>query len=195
LATYHAVAATGQAILRLLQDAYPRNELGAADFELYQVSSFQSPMSDGISLFLYRVTVNRTHRTVPARPAANGRRTTAPMAVDLSYLLTAWGKTAAKQQLLLAWAMRVLEDSSILPVGLLNDAAAVPDVFGPQETVELTAEPLSLQDISNLWDLLKPNIPLSAAYLARLIEIESLRDAAEFPVVQTRVVNMGGEVA
>lgn len=190
MATYHALAATGQAILRLLQDAYPRADLGAADFELYQLSNFQSPMAEGISLHLYRVAVNRTRRTLPMQPGPDGRLPGPPLAVDLSYLLTAWGRTAAKQQLLLGWAMRVLEDEPILPVGLLNDAAAaaVVDVFGAEETVELMAEPLSLQDMANLWDLLKPNIPLSVAYVARLIEIKSLRTPAALTLVQTRVV-------
>jgi hypothetical protein len=190
LATYHAIAATGKAILGLLEDAYPRAEYGPALFELYQTSDFQNPMTAGFSLYLYRVGVNRTRRSVPTRPNANGKLPVAPLAVDLSYMLTTWAASAEKQQILLGWAMRVLEDTAILPAAILNHYAPRQETFRSNETVELIAETLSLADLSAVWDEMKPKAPLSAAYMARLIELESLRDASEGAVVQTRVFEM-----
>jgi hypothetical protein len=185
MATYHAVSTVSLSILRLLEDAYPRAEFGPLTFELYQVNNFQKPMALGFSLFLYRIGVNRTRRTTPQRPDALGRRPAKPLGVDLNYLLTAWAQSAEKQQLLLAWAMRVLEDNAILPSGLLNDNAPRPSIFAADESVELLADSLSLQDVYPLWELLKPYIPLSATYVARLIDIESVRFDAEFAPVQT----------
>ena len=55
MATANAIAATGQAILALIAGAVPRDGFPAAQFELYQAKDFQSPMEEGISLYLYRI--------------------------------------------------------------------------------------------------------------------------------------------
>jgi hypothetical protein len=191
LATYQAIAATGKAILGLLEDAYPRAEYGPARFDLYQTNEFESPMDDGFSLYLYRVTVNRTRRTMPTRPNANGERPVAPLSVDLAYLLTAWAKSTLTQHIRLGWAMRVLEDNAILPAGVLNHYAPRQDTFHAHESVELIAETLSLQDMSTIWEALRPNPPVSVTYVARLVELESLRSWEEAGPVQTRVFEMG----
>lgn len=188
MASYHAVSTVSLSILRLLEDAYPRADFGPLTFELYQTTSFQGATIDrGFSLFLYRVGINRTRRAAPERPDALGRRRPRPLGVDLYYLLTAWASSADTQQMLLAWAMRALEDNAVLPSGFLNDHGPHPDVFAPSECVELTADPLTLQDVYPLWELLKPKIPLSATYVARLIDIESLRDDVAYPPVQSVV--------
>ena len=192
MATYNAIAATGKAVLGLLEDAYRRlrdafpRDFGPADFELYQTSDYQNPMKEGFSLYLYRVGVNRTRRTLPTRPNPYGTVTTSPLAVDLSYLLATHAANAEKQQLLLGWAMRVLEDNAILPATLLNHYAPQDNTFRPIETVELIAETLSVVDLSSIWDVMKPNVPVTAAYVARLIDLESLRLVSEGPLVQTR---------
>ena len=68
MATYHAVAAVGEAIRRLLEDACPRGEFPAAQFALIQAGDLQTaPMKEGVSLFLYRVAVNGAGRNRAAR--------------------------------------------------------------------------------------------------------------------------------
>jgi hypothetical protein len=79
LATYQALAATGQAILGLLADARPKPEFADAVFELYQPSNFQKPIKEGISLFLYRVTVNLGQRNQTSRPRPDGLRPRPPL--------------------------------------------------------------------------------------------------------------------
>ena len=58
------------------------------------------------------------------------------------------------QQRLLGWAIRVLEDTPILPPGLLNLASPTP-VFAPNECVEVFLDPLPLADLLSLWDRLR----------------------------------------
>jgi hypothetical protein len=77
-----------------------------------------------------------------------------------------------------------------LPSGVLNHYAPRQDTFRASETVELIAETLSIQDMNTIWDLLKPNPPVSVTYLARLVELESLRPSIEAGLVQTRVFEM-----
>src|SRR6266566_1234096 len=103
VATFQAIAATGQAILGLLADACPKPEFAAARFELYQVNNFRSPMEEGISLYLYRVAVSGARRNLPPTVGPNGQRYRPPIPLDLHYMVSAWAKTAVKQQRLLGW--------------------------------------------------------------------------------------------
>ena len=191
MATSQAIAATGQAILGLLADACPKPEFSAARFELYQISNFQSPMEEGVSLYLYRLAVNGARRNLPPTVGPNGERYRPAIPLDLHYVASAWAQTAVKQQRLLGWTIRMLEDVPILPAGLLNNFGPEPDIFKPSETVELILDSLSLQDWNNLWSALKTNPPpLSVGYIARMVGIESTVALSEVPV-QTREFGVG----
>ena len=195
MATYQAISVTSQAILGLLSDACPRAEFPNARFELYEANDFTSPMDEGLSFYLYRVATNMTRRNLPSRKSTDGRRYRLPLPVDLSYILTPWAKTAAQQHRLLGWAMRTLEDTPIIPAGYLNHYSAPVDTFHPDETVELVPEPLSLQDINNIWNGFKPNMYPSVAYVARLVVIESSVPLTEAGPVQTREFDMAKAVS
>jgi hypothetical protein len=197
LATYHAIAATGQAIVGLLKDASANTEFADSRFELYQTGDFQSdaPLVDGISAYLYRVAVNTARRNLPPSVGADGRRYRSPFPLDLFYLVTPWAKTAARQQRLLGWAMRQLQDMPILPAAMLNHYGPEADTFRATETVELTCEPVSLQDMVNILDAIKPTEQLSVVYVARMVVIESTVELIEAGPVQTRVFDYGKEAA
>jgi hypothetical protein len=191
VATFQAIAATGQAILGLLADACPKPEFAASRFELYQVSDFGSPMEEGISLYLYRVSPNGTRRNLPPSVGANGRRFRPSIPLDLHYMVTAWARTAVKQQRLLGWAIRTLEDIPILPAGMLNHYGPEPEIFKPGETVELILDQITLQDLYNLWSSIKVSPPLSVNYLVRMIAVDSTVEIDDAAAVQTRVFNAG----
>lgn len=194
MATYPVMAATGQAILRLLAGSCPKPEFAAARFDLYQASNFTQPMEEGISLYLYRIGINAARRNLPARTGLDGRRYRPPLPLDLYYLLTAWARTAIAQQRLLGWAMRTLEDTPLLTSGLLNDVGPEPETFQPQETVELIFEPLALQDLYNIWSALKVAPQLSASYVARAVALDSIVTLTEAAPVQTRQFDYGAVV-
>jgi hypothetical protein len=191
VATYHAVAAIGQAILGLLEQARPTPEFDRSQFLMYQSANFQTPMEEGISLYLYRVAVSTARRNLPSKTLPDGRRKRPPLPLDLHYLLTPWAKTATKQHRLLGWAMRVMEDTPTFPASLLNHYGPEPDTFLPDETVDIVNEPISLQDIFNVWEIAKHNVQVSVAYVARVVPIDSLELETDGPPVQTRVFEMG----
>jgi hypothetical protein len=197
MATYHAIAATGEAILGVLKAACPRSDFEAADFKLYNSSDFQNaPMSEGLSLYLYSVSINTDRRNLPPRVDSDGDRFRPSLPVDLHYLLIPWAQTSVKQQWLLAWAMRALENTPVLSAEVANHYATAgatgEPVFHPNETIELVCEPISLQEIVNIWDAFKPNLQLSVAYVARMILIDSEIPLPEGGLVQTRVFDFSG---
>jgi hypothetical protein len=192
VATYHAIAATSLAILGLLKDTCPKNEFPNAGFALYHPTDFETvSMDEGISLLLYRVVPNGTLRNLQPRLGLDGRRYRASLPLDLHYLLTAWAKSVEKQQRLLGWSMRTLEDTPILPAGLLNHFMPEPETFHGNETVELICETLSIQDWAALWDKLKPKIQTSVTYVARMVAIESNIELTGTGMVQTREFGYG----
>jgi hypothetical protein len=121
VATANAIAAVGQAILSLIAGAVPHDEFPSAQFELYQAKDFQSPMPEGISLYLYRITPAGEIRNYPPRITPDGKRYRQALPINLHYLLSSWAREAVKQQRLLGWAMRTLEDTPILLARPRND--------------------------------------------------------------------------
>ncbi len=195
MASFQAIAATGQAMLGLLADAVPKPEFANAQFQLYQLADFQSPMEEGVSVYLYRIAVSGARRNMPPQMGPDGQRHRPPIPLDLHYIVSAWAKTAVKQQRLLGWMIRMFEDVPILPTGLLNHYGPELDIFRPGETVELLLESLTLQDWNNLWSTTRSSPPLSVGYVARMIGIESPLPLDAPPAVQIREFRSGQAVA
>jgi hypothetical protein len=185
VASYPAIAAMSDAVLGLLQGAAVGTEFATAAFAHYQASDFASPMRDGASLYLYRVTVN-ANRNLQPRLDPSGVLRRPPIPLDAHFLLTAWAGDAIRQQRLLGFAIRTLEDTPILPAGVLNRYGPEADTFRPEETVELVYEAISVQDMGYIWDVAQSKEQPSATYVARMIEIESGVSATGGAVVQTR---------
>ena len=196
MALYPAIAATSQAILGVLEAAAatPDAEFANTNFALYRSDDLQKPMTEGVSLYLHRLVVNTEHRNRLPRVGPDGRRRRPAVPLDLHYLLTAWAEDAVKQQRLLGWCIRTLADTPTLPAGLLNHFGPEHDVFRPDETVEVLLEPLSVQDMSDVWEALGPRREASATYVARVVELESVEVLPEGRLVQTREVGYANRV-
>ena len=50
---------------------------------------------------------------------------------------------------------------------------------------------LSLQDLTNLWEALKPTLSLTVAYVARMVALDSDVEMAGAPLVQSRGFDAG----
>jgi hypothetical protein len=194
LASYQAISAISQAIVSLLKTARPASEFPSIEVKLFQAKDVQNVGDwEGLSLFLYRVPISGSRRQMPMTIGPHGKPLRPPLPVDLFYLLTPWAKTAEMQHLLLGWAMRTIEDSPSLPPALLNSHFPNDRPFRNDETVELIHDPLNLQDLNNIWEILgKHNVQVSATYVARIIPIDSqIEVGVDAGPVQTRVYDAG----
>ena len=191
MAAPYAVAAVGKAILAVLAAARPTPEFASAAFELYQPKDFLTPMEEGICLYLHRVTPGSNVRNLPPRVAADGRRFRPSVPVDLHYLLVPWARDAFKQHRILGWAVRVLEDTRVLPASLLNQHGPEPDLFGQNESVDLLMQMLPIQDLGSILEVAKPDIHLAVPYLVRMLALDSDVELVDADLVQTREFGMG----
>ena len=195
MATYGAISATSTGILGLLESAAATEPdfavggtLAGTSFALYGSADLQQPMGDPmkVSLYLYHVAVNTTRRNLSPRTDVNGQRRKPAIPLDLHYLLIAWAKNPEMQQRLLGWCVRIIQDTPTLPASVLNQHAPPPPVFRPDETVELIWETLSREDVFDIWGVARANQQPSAAYVARIVEIESTAPMDAQPLAQTR---------
>jgi hypothetical protein len=186
MADFRAIEGTTAALVRLLQASYTSEDFGHdLLFQAYVPESFRQPMAAGVSVFLYRVVVDGVHRMPPGRFDPAGRRTHPHLPLDLHYLLTFWARDASLEHRLAGWTLRTLEDTPLLPYGLLE--AAAPGVFGPEETVQVVPAELSNEDLFRIWDVLgQSRYQLSVPVLARNVLIASRRPEAEGEPVQER---------
>jgi hypothetical protein len=185
-----AIGAVGKTILALLAAAAPPEFAGAA-FELYQSKDLQHPMPEGISLYLHRVTTANDVRNLPPRVGLDGRRFRPSIRVDLHYLLIAWAQNAFKQQRLMGWAIRTIEDTPVLHASLLNQAGPEPDLFDENESVDVLLETISIQDLSTIWDTAKTQMQPCATYVVRQLTLQSSLELIEAGPVQIRDFGMG----
>jgi hypothetical protein len=188
MATSSAIAASCEAIVRLLRSSYNPADFSDAplDFQVYVPEDFLNPMDEGVSLFLYRIYPDGTYRTPPGRIQPDGKRGRTKLPLELHFLLTAWAKKASLQHEIAGWAMRTLEDNPVLYPSLLN--AYRPDVFFPEETVEVALAQASVEDMFHIWDVLINVVyQLSVPYVARVVQIESTLAIAQGGPVNQRV--------
>lgn len=187
MADYRAIEAISKAVVHLLRLSYQPADFNEhhLQFAVYAAQDFEQPMSAGVSLFLYRVLINGTHRIPSGRRAPGGGRYQTQLPLDLHYLVTVWAKDASLQHRVAGWMMRTLEDTPILPHGLLETVA--PGVFHNDEAVELTTGELSNEDLLRIWETLEQNkYQISIPYVARNVRIESAQTISTGPPLEER---------
>lgn len=141
-----------------------------------------------ISLFLYNVAPNPGWRNVgqPSRGPNGERLTNAPLALDLYYLLTAYGKEQLDMEKALGYAMQVLHETPLLGRETIRAVAegASSELAEQAEMVKLTPHPMTTEEISKLWASFQTGYRPSVMYHASVVLIESKRPArAALPVL------------
>lgn len=186
-----AIAAVSRTILSLIEQHCPRELLISPKFELYTTAQLDKPMAEGVSLCLYRVVLNAMGRNLPPRRTSDGLCWRPSMPVDLHFLITPWASDGERQQRLIGWLLRFLEDTSVLPAGLLNSVMSEPDIFRDDEVAEIVLDSLPLADYLGLWDKFTPQWQTPLTYVVRMVELDSTLSVDEAARVQTRDFGFG----
>jgi hypothetical protein len=195
MARFHAIAATSSAIRLLLENAAGRSGIANVKVELYQAEDLQKPVDPTrpkIGIYLYRVLLSTARRDRGPRVTPDGTAYPPSIPLDLFYLVTAWSSDARTAHQMLGWAIRVIEDTPILPVSLLNAYQTGATVFEPDETVELVWAPLSLTDLYDIWQVSAQNQAPSASYLARMVRLDSETELVQGEPVEERRFDYAG---
>lgn len=205
-----AIAAVTASLKDLLND-------GLMDHDLSTLGSFavtaQPPdrvttgatENNQLNLFLYQVTANSGWRNVdlPSRGRDGTRFTSPPLALDLHYLLTAYGAQDLNAEVLLGYAMQVLHENPVLTRQQLRTALGAPaavdgtllpgpfgtlsaiDLADQVEQIKLTPVYLGSDDLSKLWTAMQARYRPSMAYSVSVVLIQTqVGGRAALPVLK-----------
>jgi hypothetical protein len=161
-----------------------------------------------LNLFLLQATPNAAwrNRELPSRSSGGERTTNPPLALDLTYLVTAYGKTDFQAEILLGYAMQLLHerpqldraavrralntagtlDLSMLPpeYQLLSGA----DLAEQLEVLRITPMTTNLDELSKVWSALQSVYRPTAMYQVSVVLIEAQRPTQRaLPVLQRGV--------
>jgi hypothetical protein len=187
MANIFALHSVGNSIATYLRNTYPAEIAGrtmpACTFDVISCGALAADFDEEptrITLLLYRATMNEHARQQRTHVSAAG---ISPLTVDLHYLLTAWGGTAAEEQTIFAWSLRQLHEHPLLDASTLSPEAG----WARDEAVQIVPHEIAVDDMMRIWDALDPSYRLSAAYIARLVRIDPDELAEYRPVVATRL--------
>ncbi len=164
----------------------PEEQRVLPDCSFEQLSSAQlanafSPNGNQVTLYLYRIGIDKHLRTSPD-PRHPGEVQTRPLGLELHYLMTAWCGTVSDEHTLMSWAMRELHMAATFGAGRLIPGR----LWRAEETVQITPSELSIEDMMRIWDALAPSYRLSVSYIARVVRVDSLLAPSAGPVVAQR---------
>jgi hypothetical protein len=163
--------------------------------------------SPSLNLFLYRTSRNTgwLQNGLPAF-AGNGTRVShPPLALDLHYLLTAYGQADFQAEILLGYAMHLLHERPVLDRAAIRRALD-PSPLGPSilppafqaltasdladqlESITVTHEPLDTEELSRLWSAIQTNYRPTTGYVVSVVLIEARKPVRRaLPVLERSV--------
>ena len=159
-----------------------------------------------LNIFLHQVSHNAAWRNtaLPSRSGAGERLRNPPLALDLHYLVTAYGASEFHAEILLGYAMQLLHETpvltrdvirktletpspitgSVLPTAFQTlPAAELADQF---EQLRIVPQSLSSEEMSRLWAAIQSHYRPTAAYQVSVVLIESKKRTKAALPVQTR---------
>jgi len=176
-----------------------------------RVDHLQKDGKSQLNLFLYNVTQNEAWRNVgfPSRDASGDRINNPPLALNLHYLLSAYGAEQYHAEILLGYGMQLLHETPFLPRDAVRHSLAGPtQVLGtPSENVppgmlnlftsgladqveliKIWPQTLTTEEISRLWTAFQAKYRPTAAYQVSVVLIQSETSTKSALPVQSRAI-------
>jgi hypothetical protein len=163
-----------------------------------------------LNLFLYLVSPNTgwSNAALPSRDARGVRTSNPPLALNLHYLLTAYGRQDFHAEVLLGYAMQLFHETPVLTRGAIRDSLNALPVFPSTglppnsvllstsnladqvEQIKICPQYLSTEEISKLWAAFQTHYRPTAAYLASVVLIQNRQTTRTAPLVARRRVHV-----
>ncbi len=151
-----------------------------------------------LNIFLYQTSLNASWRNEgnPERGSGGQRIANSPLAVNLHYMLSAYGAADYYPEVILGHAMQILHENSVLTRGAIKRALSPPvpvpglpkqladALLAEQvEMLKITPEVLNNEELSRLWSAIQARYRPSVAYQVTVVLIEGTRSiSAALPV-------------
>lgn len=158
-----------------------------------------------INLFLHQVTPNAAWRNVdlPSRDGRGARTGNPPLALDLHYLLSAYGFDELQAEVLLGYALQLLHETPVLARAQIRaaltpspvNAGLLPTIFQALRSADLAEQvellkitPVTMggEEMSRLWSALQARYRPTVAFQVSVVLIQPQRPARAAMPVLTR---------
>lgn len=173
-----------------------------------QVESSPGGNNSQLNIFMYRVTPNigLMNLGYPSRNSRGDITNNPPLALNLHYLLSAFGESELHSEILLGYGMQLLHENPVLsreaintsltPASALNPGGRLPNALlsltdsglaDQIEQIKITNENINTEEMSRLWTAFQTNYRPCSAYQATVVIIESDKSTSNpLPVKQRR---------
>jgi len=157
-----------------------------------------------LNLFMYYASLNAAYRNVdlPSRDATGARIGNPPLALNLHYLVSAYGGNQFDPEILLGWAMEVFNNNPKIARSTISDALAALGASTEEvklvaqsalasqfEELKLTQEALSNEEISRLWMAFSTHYRPTTSYQVSVVLIQdSVPVRSNLPVQKRNLV-------
>ena len=177
-----------------------------------RVDALQQNGKSQLNLFLYNITQNQAWRNVdyPSFDSNGDRIKNPPLALDLHYLLTAYGAEQYHAEILLGYGMQLLHETPVLPRGAIQQSLSGPTQVNEGtsglpvamlnlftsglatqvEQIKIWPQTLTTEEISRLWTAFQAKYRSTAAYQASVVLIQGENSTKAALPVKRRTVTV-----
>ncbi len=160
-----------------------------------------------LNLFMFQVTHNQgwSNTGFPSHNSRGERVSNPPLALDLHYLLTAYGPDELISEILLGFGMQLLHEMPVLARDtikqLLSDANSAASTLPIEfkqlvtskldeqiEQIKITPKSMNTEEISKLWTAFGAKYRPTSAYQATVVLIESNQSTRTSLPVRKRII-------
>jgi Pvc16 N-terminal domain len=159
-----------------------------------------------LNLFMYYASFNPSYRndSLPSKDSRGARVTNPPLALNLHYLVSAYGKNELDPEILLAWAMQMFHENPIMSretiqtllAAMAADPGATPEMQAVARTtladqvelIKIAPESLSNEEISKLWMAFNTHYRPTTSYQVSVVLIQETQPFKSNLPVQSRNV-------
>lgn len=211
MSTPLVIAAVSAVLRSFLENSVVDHDLAAILGGTVKVSSeppdrikIDAMTPDRINLFLFQATENQGWRNsaLPVRTSDGTRVSNPRLALNLHYLLTAYGAGDYHAEVLLGHAMYVMHEMPVLTRDAIRAAIPVPPpasvpngltaaLLADQiEQIRITPRTMSVEELSKIWSALHTQYRPTAVYEVSVVLIESHRSVRPTLPVRTRNIHV-----
>ncbi len=212
-----AVASVSFVLVDLLNNGLIDRDIGSSLGEVIVTAlapdrvDEQRNTKSALNLFLYNVTQNEAWRNVnyPSRNAAGQPINNPPLALNLHYLLTAYGAEQFHAEILLGYGMQLFHETPVLPRAAIRRSLAAPtevnaggglpaamlnlytsDLADQVELIKIWPQTLTTEEISRLWTAFQAKYRPTAAYQISVVLIQSEVSTQQALPVRKRTISV-----
>jgi hypothetical protein len=176
-----------------------------------RIDALDAEKKSRLNLFMYQVTPNTGWRNVglPHRDGSGERLSNPPLALDLHYLLTAYGAEEFHAEILLGHGMQLLHETPVLPRASIRKSLAPPspvtgggtlpagmaalftsELAEQVEQIKILPQSLTTEEFSRMWSAFGAKYRPTAVYQASVVLIQSRQPTKSALPVRARNVQV-----